>query len=168
MNYVLLSSAVAIFMAIAVTFIRIKAAAKPTSLKKIILPPFFMSTGALMYVVPQFRLTGAEIGEAVIVGLIFSIFLIKTSKFEIRGQEIYLKRSRAFILILVGLVAVRIGLKTYLSQSISFGQLSGMFFLLAFAMIISWRVAMYRSYKKLADELKNQKEFLDNGDMKLT
>ena len=99
-----------------------------------------MSTGALMYVFPEFRLTPAEMLEAIGVGLIFSIFLIKTSKFEIRGQEIYLKRSKAFVFILIGLLVVRIVFKTYLSQSLDLGQLSGMFFLLAFAMIVSWRI----------------------------
>jgi membrane protein CcdC involved in cytochrome C biogenesis len=168
MNYVLLSSIVAIFMMIGVTFIRLKASAKPASLKKIILPPFFMSTGAFMYVFPEFRLTPQEIAEAIVVGLIFSIFLIKTSKFEVRGQKIYLKRSKAFVFILVGLLAVRIGLKTYLSQTISFGQLSGMFFLLAFSMIVSWRIAMYRSYKKMELELKKQDDYYDDKNMKLT
>ncbi|MFD3445638.1 CcdC family protein [Microbacteriaceae bacterium 4G12] len=167
-NIALLSSAVAIFMAVSVMFIRIKAAKKPASLKKIILPPIFMSTGACMYILPEFRLTSSEIIEAIVVGLFFSIFLIKTSKFEIRGQEIYLQRSKAFIFILVGLLVVRVGLKTFLSQSISLGQLSGMFFLLAFAMIVSWRIAMYRSYTKLLVELKKQKEFRDEKDIELT
>ena len=60
-----------------------------------------------------------------------------------------MKPSKAFIFILVGLLAVRVALKSYLSQSIDLAELSGMFFLLAFAMIVSWRIAMYRSYAKL-------------------
>ncbi|MFX3622989.1 MAG: CcdC family protein [Ectobacillus sp.] len=168
MNLVLLSSIVAVCMAVGAMFIRLKAAKKPASLKKIILPPIFMSTGALMYVFPVFRLTSAEMAEAIAVGLIFSIFLIKTSKFEVRGQEIYLKRSKAFIFILIGLLVVRIAFKTYLSQSIAFGQLSGMFFLLAFSMIVSWRIAMYRSYKKLLAEVEKQAGFYNDKNIKLT
>ncbi|UOY93561.1 cytochrome c biogenesis protein CcdC [Ectobacillus sp. JY-23] len=165
MNLILISSIAAVFMMIAATFIRLKASARPVSPKKIILPPFFMSTGALMYVVPMFRLTSTEILEAVVVGLIFSVFLIKTSKFEVRDQQIYLKRSKAFVFILIGLLIARIAFKTYLSQTISFGELSGMFFLLAFSMIVSWRIAMYRSYKKLAATLKD--DYYDKN-MKLT
>ncbi|WP_416825826.1 CcdC family protein [Ectobacillus polymachus] len=168
MNMVLITTAFAIFMAIAVTFLRIKAAAKPTSLKKILIPPIAMSSGAIMYLSPQFRLSNAEIIGAIVTGLFFSIFLIKTSKFEIRGQEIYLKRSKAFIFILIGLVVVRTGLKAILSQSISITQSSGMFFLLAFAMIISWRVAMFREYKKLENELKKQEDFFEDAEVKLT
>ncbi|WP_248733497.1 CcdC family protein [Neobacillus rhizosphaerae] len=153
MNYVVVSSIGAVFMGLFVLFVRMKAAKQPTSIKKIILPPVFMSSGALMYVVPEFRLTSMEILEAVVVGMLFSILLIKTSKFEIRDNDIYLKRSKAFIFILVGLLLVRVVLKTILSSTIDIGQLSGMFFLLAFSMIVPWRLAMYQSYKKLYHEL---------------
>lgn len=153
MNLAVLSSVVAVCMAIGVMFLRLKAAKKPITLKKIILPPFFMSTGAIMYLLPEFRLTALEMLEAISVGLIFSIFLIKTYKFEVRGEEVYLKTSKAFICISVGSLAVRVGLKGYLSQSIGLGELSGMFFLLAFSMIVSWRIAMYRSFIKLQKEM---------------
>ncbi|PHE91845.1 hypothetical protein COF81_21030 [Bacillus pseudomycoides] len=153
MNLAVLSSIIALCMAVGMMFLRLKSAKKPITLKKIILPPIFMSTGASMYFLPEFRLTTTEILEAVIVGLFFSIFLIKTSKFEIRGKAIYLIPSKAFIFILVGLLVVRIAFKSYLSQSIDLGQLSGMFFLLAFAMIVSWRIGMYRSFMKLQREM---------------
>lgn len=153
MNYVLISSIGAVFMGFFVLFIRMKSAKKPTNKLKIILPPLFMSSGALMYVVPQFRITPMEILEVVIVGMLFSILLIKTSKFEIRENNIYLKRSKAFIFILVGLLVVRLALKSILSNSIDIGQLSGMFFLLAYSMIVPWRIAMYLDYKKLFNQL---------------
>ena len=127
MSLAVLSSIIALCMAVGMMFLRLKSAKKPVTLKKIILPPIFMSTGACMYFLPEFRLTSSEILEAVIVGLFFSIFLIKTSKFEIRGKDIFLIPSKAFIFILVGLLAVRLGMKEYLSQSIDLGQLSGMF-----------------------------------------
>jgi membrane protein CcdC involved in cytochrome C biogenesis len=150
---VIASSVVAIMMAIFVTFLRAKSAQKPASVKKIILPPVFMSTGALMFVNPMFRVTPLEVLEAVVVGMLFSILLIKTSSFEIRENDIYMKRSKAFIYILVGLLVIRIVLKSVLSTSIDFGELSGMFWILAFAMIVPWRIAMYVKYKKLASSL---------------
>lgn len=150
---VIASSIVAIMMAIFVTFLRAKSAQKPASVKKIILPPVFMSTGALMFVHPMFRVTPLEVLEAVVVGMLFSILLIKTSSFEIRENDIYMKRSKAFIYILVGLLVIRIVLKSVLSTSIDFGELSGMFWILAFAMIVPWRIAMYVKYKRLASSL---------------
>ncbi|MBT2259946.1 MULTISPECIES: CcdC family protein [Bacillus] len=153
---ILISSIIAVCMAVAVMFIRIKSSAKPATAKKIILPPIFMSTGALMFFVPMFRVTGAEFLEAITVGMFFSIFLIKTSKFEIRGNDIYLKRSKAFVFILIGLLVFRIGMKTILSSSIDYGSLSGMFWILAFGMIVPWRVAMYLSFRKLSKQLDPQ------------
>ncbi|AMM89100.1 MULTISPECIES: CcdC family protein [Bacillus] len=150
---IIISSIVAVCMAVAVMFIRIKSSAKPATAKKIILPPIFMSTGALMFFVPMFQVTGAEFLEAITVGMFFSIFLIKTSKFEIRGNEIYLKRSKAFVFILIGLLVLRIGMKTILSSSIDYGALSGMFWILAFGMIVPWRVAMYLSFRKMSKQL---------------
>src|SRR5699024_12581192 len=94
------STAVAAFMAVTMTIVRLKAAKKPASVKKIILPPLFMSTGALMFFFSEFQVKWIQVFEAISVGMIFSLFLIKTSKFEIRKQEIYLILSKDFSLIL--------------------------------------------------------------------
>ena len=48
----LLSSILAVCMAVGVMFLRFKAAKKPVT--KIILPPIFMSTGATMYFYQSF------------------------------------------------------------------------------------------------------------------
>ncbi|MDE3838629.1 hypothetical protein C0966_04395 [Bacillus methanolicus] len=153
MNMVIASSIGAIGMAVLVIFIRIKAAKRPVTAKKIILPPIFMSTGALMFLFPMFRVTPMEILEALTVGMLFSILLIKTSTFEIRDNEIYLKRSKAFIFILIGLLIIRIIGKSILSSQIDYGELSGMFWILAFGMIVPWRIAMYVNYRKLYDQI---------------
>ncbi|MGD6775266.1 MULTISPECIES: CcdC family protein [Bacillaceae] len=147
--YTVLSTIFAVCMALLVIFIRMKAAKKPSSVKKIVLPPIFMSTGALMFLFPEFRVSSLQILEALTVGAIFSIFLIKTSKFEMKDNDIYLKRSKAFVFILLGLLAVRVVMKLVLSTQIDIGELTGMFWLLAFGMIVPWRIAMYIKYKKI-------------------
>ncbi|TMU87647.1 cytochrome c biogenesis protein CcdC [Bacillus sp. BHET2] len=149
------SSIVAICMGFMVIFIRMKAQKRPVSGKKIILPPLFMSTGALMFLFPIFRVNVGEFLEAITVGMIFSLLLIKTSKFEIRENDIYLKRSKAFAFILIGLLLIRIVAKSILSTSIDYGELSGMFWILAFGMIVPWRIAMYVQYRKLHGENKD-------------
>ncbi|QFF99105.1 cytochrome c biogenesis protein CcdC [Psychrobacillus glaciei] len=146
---IILSSIFAIGMGILVTTIRAKSSKKPASVKKILLPPLFMSTGALMFVLPYFRVTGMEVLEAIAVGMLFSTVLIWTSKFERRDGEIYLKQSKAFIFIIIGLLVVRIVGKLILSSTIDVGQLSGMFWILAFGMIVPWRIAMFLQYMKL-------------------
>ncbi|WP_102028317.1 CcdC family protein [Salirhabdus sp. Marseille-P4669] len=154
MNYfVIASTVVAMFMAVTMIFVRMKAAKKPASIKKIILPPIMMSTGAFMYVFPMFRISFLQVAEALGVGILFSILLIVTSKFEIRETEIYLIPSKIFILVLVGLLVVRVILKSILGHVITLGETSGMFFMLAFGMIISWRLAMLFKFIKLQKAL---------------
>ncbi|MBU8907397.1 CcdC family protein [Desertibacillus haloalkaliphilus] len=147
----------AIMMAILAAIIRLKATKRPATVKKIVLPPLFMSTGFLMFLYPPVRPGGTvEIIEtfiALAVGMIFSIFLIKSSKFEIKEDQIYLKRSKAFIFILFGLLLCRIALKLIIGDTVSYEVLSGMFFILAYGMIIPWRISMFISYKKLEKEL---------------
>src|SRR5699024_7837031 len=110
-------------------------------------------------IVPEFRLTGVEILEAVILGAIFSIFLIKNTKFEMRNNAIYLIPSKSFIFILIGLLIIRLIIKMVIGTTISFAETSGMFFLLAFTMILCWRIAMLRMYKKLKNELAQYKTY---------
>ncbi len=149
MAYLVFSMVVAFFMGAIVIVIRMKAQKFPVNEKKIILPPFFMATGALMYVVPYFRLTGTEILESLILGVLFSTVLIWTSRFEVKGSEIYMKRSKAFPIILISLLVIRTVLKIFISNEIDPGEIAGMFFLLAFCMIVPWRLAMYYQYKKV-------------------
>ncbi|CEI83497.1 hypothetical protein BN997_03412 [Oceanobacillus oncorhynchi] len=143
------TTAVFAFMAIVMIFVRMRASRKPASVKKIILPPFFMSTGALMFLFPMFQISWLQVAEALTVGIIFSIFLIKTSKLEFSDGEIYVKPSKIFPVILIGLLVIRIIIKLIIGTSISVGETSGMFFLLAFGMIGTWRIAMLYQYVQL-------------------
>ena len=145
----------ALGMGILAMIVRSKSAKKPASAKKIILPPLFMSTGALMFIFPFFRVPPIQIMEALLVGMLFSTVLIWTSKFEIREGAIYLKQSKAFVFILIGLLLVRLVGKVVLSSTIDIGELGGMFWILAFGMIVPWRVAMYIQYKKLLEKTRS-------------
>lgn len=149
MIWVIGSTIVAAFMAITMIFVRLRAAKAPTSVKKIILPPLFMSTGAFMFIFPVFQISWLQVLEAFLIGMIFSVFLIKSSKFEINGNDIYMNPSKAFPVILLSLLAVRLVLKLIIGSVISFGETSGMFFMLAFGMIVTWRIAMLYKYLQL-------------------
>lgn len=142
-----------ILMAVAVLIIRMKVAKKPVNRKKIILPPIFMSTGALMFLHPYFRVTPIEILEALCLGMLFSVLLIKTTRFEIRENEIYIKRSKAFAFILIGLLIARIILKLIVTATVDIGETGGMFWILAFGMIVPWRIAMLIQYTKIEKQM---------------
>lgn len=139
----------AVLMGSAALVIRMKASKKPTSARRIMIPPLAMSTGFLMFLYEPTRPSTFHIGEALLVGLLFSTVLIYTSKFERRDGDIYLKRSKAFAYILVALLIIRIVLRLIVGQDINPAELSGMFFLLAFGMLLPWRVAMLIRYFKL-------------------
>lgn len=146
---VIASTLFAVCMGIGMSVMRMRAHKRPINAKRIIIPPFAMSTGALMFIFEPFRLTTAEIVEVVILGALCSLLLIWKTKFEIRDNEIYLQKSKAFVFILFGLLAIRIIVKLILQDSVDIGELAGMFFLLAFSMIICWRIAMLIKYQKV-------------------
>ncbi|SIS37365.1 CcdC family protein [Salimicrobium flavidum] len=153
----IVSTFVGAVMAVVMIFVRKKASERPASIKKIILPPLFMSSGALMFVFPMFRISASQVVEAFAVGVLFSVFLIFTSRFEVWEGRIYLTPSKLFIGVLMGLLAFRIVFKLIIGQVISFGETSGMFFVLAFGMIISWRLAMLYKYIKLEKSMETTK-----------
>lgn len=151
-----ISMIVALLMATSMIFIRMRAARKPISFRKIIAPPFFMSTGFLMFVLPDTITSLSYDLIAFCVGVLFSIPLILTSRFEMVGNDVYLKRSKAFFFILVGLLIVRITLREEIEPIFSAMQTAGLFFILAFGMIVPWRVAMAVMYRNL---IKKQASF---------
>lgn len=86
---------------------------------------------------------------AFLVGMVLSIPLILTSRFEIVGQDVYLKRSKAFFIILLGLLIIRLIIKIVINDSFTPIQTGGLFFLLAFGMLVPWRIAMLYMYRQL-------------------
>lgn len=68
---------------------------------------------------------------------------------EIVHNDIYVKPSKAFSLILLGLLVIRIALHDYVQHYITVLQTASVFFVLAFGMIVSWRVAMYVQFRRL-------------------
>jgi membrane protein CcdC involved in cytochrome C biogenesis len=65
------------------------------------------------------------------------------------GDVVMMRRSRAFIAILLGLAALRFALRQYVGQIISPQQTAGLFYILAFGMIVRWRTTMWMQYRRL-------------------
>lgn len=112
-----------------------------------------------MFLLPIFRISMLEVLEVLVVGALFSIFLIKSTTFEIRQDKIYVIPSKAFIFILIGLLIVRLIIKQIIGSTISFGETSGMFFLLAYGMILTWRLDMLVRYIQLERKVKQKKTY---------
>ena len=104
-----------------------------------------------MYIFPYFRLSWTHIAETVLIGAVFSVVLIITTKYEVKNSELYVRQTKAFPIILMGLLLARIALKYIFSLTTTPGEIGGMFFLLAFVMIGIWRLSMlikHNEFKK--------------------
>lgn len=144
------STAGALFMALMVIFIRLKASDRPVTIRKILIPPLGMSTGFIMFVVPEVRVPLWWALVAFLAGwFIFAYPLIKTTTFHQQEGQIFAKRSKSFALVLIGLLLVRTLLHEFIDRYISIPQSGGLFFILAFGMIVHWRVFMFRRYRMM-------------------
>lgn len=123
----------------------------PVTARKIVLPPLGMATGFCMFFAPQMRVPWTWGVAAFLLGAaLLAIPLIRSSKLERSGDVVMMRRSQGFLLILLGLLALRIALHEWVGRYVSATQTAALFFLLAFGMIVRWRVVMYRGYRALA------------------
>jgi membrane protein CcdC involved in cytochrome C biogenesis len=132
---------------------RLRETSAPVTARKIVAPPLGMSTGLAMFLLPAARVPWKWAAAAFLSGaLVLSIPLARTSRLVRRGDVVRMQRSKAFLWILLALVAARLALRGYLEQVLSPLQTGGILFLLAFGMIVPWRVAMLLAYRRLAAE----------------
>jgi len=135
---------------------RIRETQRPVTAAKILVPPLGMTTGFCMFLVPQTRVPLLWGGAAFLAGaLLLSYPLVRTSTLTLTparggdGAVVLLKRSPAFLVILLALLAVRVVARGYVEQYVDTVQTGSLFFLLAYGMLLPWRVAMYLRYREL-------------------
>lgn len=118
--------------------------------RSIILPPLAMSTGFAMFAVPVFRVPAWWAVLAFVAGAaLFAVPLARSSRLFRQGDVVLLQRSRAFLAILLGLAAVRFALRGWIDQYVSAEQTAALLFVLAFGMILRWRIGMLRAFRRL-------------------
>ncbi len=129
---------------------RVRETRSPVSTRKIVAPPLGMSTGFLMFLAPAARVPWTYASAAFAVGaLVLSIPLARTSTLVRDGDVVLMRRSKAFLWILLGLFVVRWVLRAYVERVLTPMQTGGIFFILAFGMIVRWRAAMLVAYLRL-------------------
>ncbi len=135
---------------VAVTMWRLREAKSAVSLKKIVIPPLGMATGFSMFVVPAFRIPWAWAGLAFVIGAAALAWpLLLTTRLERRGDEVMMKRSSAFLVVILVLAAIRFFARGYFDTILTTQQTAGIFFILAFGMIVVWRAKMLMDYQRL-------------------
>lgn len=129
---------------------RIRETQRAVTERGILIPPLGMSTGFSMFLLPAARVPWTWAIAAFLLGaLALSYPLVHSSRLTRRGDAIMMQRSRWFLGILLGLVALRLALRGYVEHLLSPIQTGGIFFILAFGMILRWRVGMWLEYRAL-------------------
>ena len=129
---------------------RLRETQRPVTAAKILVPPLGMTTGFLMFLVPQTRIPLAWAVAAVLAGaLLLSYPLVRTSKLERSGDAVLLQRSPLFLVILLVLLAVRLAARAWVERYVDAVQTGSVFFLVAYGMLVPWRVTMYLRYRAL-------------------
>jgi membrane protein CcdC involved in cytochrome C biogenesis len=132
---------------------RVREGRTAVTARKLLIPPMGMATGFSMFFVPAFRfpLTWA-IGAFLIGAIVLAWPLLATSSLRREGDAIMMKRSGAFFAVVIVLAAVRYFARGYFEAYLSLEQTGGLFFVLAFGMIVRWRLSLYLSYRALTSE----------------
>ena len=129
---------------------RIREGRTAVTARKIIMPPLGMATGFCMFAVPAFRVPLLWAAAAFAAGAILLAWpLLKTSRLVREGDAIMMQRSGAFFGVVVALAAIRFLARGYLDTVMTVQQTAGLFFVLAFGMIVRWRMRMLHEYRTL-------------------
>src|ERR1700691_5986617 len=144
------SAVTSIFGALAVLVWRVREGRSAVTLKKILIPPAGMATGFCMFIVPAFRFPWTWALAAFLIGAIILAWpLLRTSRLHREGDVIWMKRSGAFLVVIIVLALVRFLARSYFDRFMTIEQTGGLFFILAFGMILRWRLSMYFEYRAL-------------------
>ena len=129
---------------------RVREGRTAVTIRKILIPPVGMATGFSMFLVPAFRVPLTWAFGAFLIGAIALAYpLLLTSRLERSGDEIMMKRSGAFFTVVIVLAAIRYLARGYFDSLLTMEQTGGLFFVLAFGMILRWRMSMFFEYRAL-------------------
>jgi membrane protein CcdC involved in cytochrome C biogenesis len=132
---------------------RVQEGRSAVTLKKIIIPPLGMATGFCMFIAPPFRIPWLWALCAFLLGATALAYpLVRTSRLVRDGEAIMMQRSNAFFLVVAVLALIRILAHTYIDRYIDIRQTGALFFVLAFGMILHWRLRMLFEYRQLTTE----------------
>ncbi|MDH5761279.1 MAG: cytochrome c biogenesis protein CcdC [Gemmatimonadota bacterium] len=65
------------------------------------------------------------------------------------GDVVLMRRSNGFLLIFLGLLALRLLLHEWVSEILPARQTGAVFFVLAYGIILRWRVGMYLWFRRM-------------------
>ena len=145
-----LSLLASLFGACAVLVWRVHEGRSVVTARKILIPPLGMATGFCMFLAPQCRIPWLwALGAFLLGATLFAYPMLHTSRLTRVGPNVMMHRSNAFFLVIIVLAIVRVAAHSYFDRFLSITQTGALFFVLAFGMILHWRVRMYLQYRRI-------------------
>jgi len=133
-----------------VTTWRLREIRSAVSLKKIVIPPLGMATGFCMFFVAAFRIPWSWAALAFFIGAVALAYpLLLTTRLVRQGDSVMMQRSSAFLAVLFILAAIRFLARGYFDTFLTAQQTAGLFFILAFGMILRWRAKLLIDFRRL-------------------
>ena len=132
---------------------RVREGRTAVTIRKIVIPPLGMATGFSMFLVPAFRIPWGWAAGAFLMGAaVLAYPLLRSSRLVRDGEAIMMQRSNAFFLVVIALAVIRIVARGYIDTFLNLNQTAALFFVLAFGMILRWRLWMYFEYRQLTSK----------------
>ena len=129
---------------------RIREGRTAVTARKLLIPPMGMATGFCMFLAPPFRIPWAWAAVAFLIGALALAWpLLLTTRLIRQGEAIMMKRSSAFLAVLFVLAGIRFLARGYFDTILTVQQSAGLFFILAFGMIVRWRARLLIDFRKL-------------------
>jgi membrane protein CcdC involved in cytochrome C biogenesis len=129
---------------------RVQEGRRAVTLKKILIPPMGMATGFCMFIAPAFRISLLwAIGAFLLGAVVLAYPLLRTSRLIHDGKAIMMERSNSFFLVIIALAIIRILARSYIDRFLDLNQTAAIFFVLAFGMILRWRLRMFFEYRQI-------------------
>ena len=129
---------------------RVREGRSAVTLKKIVMPPLGMATGFCMFFYPPSRVPWDWGLAAFLIGAVVLAYpLLITSDLHLQNGVIMMKRSSMFFAVIIVLALVRYLARGYFDRFLSLEQTGAIFYLLAFGMILRWRLKLLMAYRAL-------------------
>ena len=116
---------------------------------RLLFPLLFFIPAIQLLLNPKVHLSLTSDMGAIIVGLILSIPLIWTTRYEVReDQLIYAKKDFVFVVAFLVVLAIRFILRRHFNYMDTY-TLSALFTLVAISYIVPWRIISFLKFRKL-------------------
>jgi membrane protein CcdC involved in cytochrome C biogenesis len=116
---------------------------------RLLIPILFLIPASSMFLNPAVHASGWEWVAALAIGMLLSVPLIWTTRYEMREDHlIYTKKNIGFAVAFVAVLAIRFALKNSLSM-IDPQTKAALFMTLVFGYLVPWRVVSYFKFRRV-------------------